>query len=289
MMEPPYRRTEGRSSRASAIAVPGIVLSHAHRPTIASNMWPREMSSIESAMTSRLTSEVFIPCVPIVMPSEIAIVLNSIGLAPAALMPALIGTASSRRPKLQGIVSVQQFDTPMNGLPRSSRVRPIACRKERAGARSTPSYSDREIRSGMSRLQGALEVGHEVLGVLDADREADQPAAHAYALAFLRRDRCVRHAARVLGQRLNGAKRFGEGEDLQVRQHLERGRLAGDLKAHHAAEQAHLPRGHAAVRMRLESLVVHALDGAVALERRRHGHRVRGLPFDAQRERFDAA
>ena len=34
-------------------------------------------------MTSRLTSDVFIPSVPIVMPSLIAMVLNSIGVPPA--------------------------------------------------------------------------------------------------------------------------------------------------------------------------------------------------------------
>ncbi len=101
-------------------------------------MWPRPTSSIESAITSRLTSEVFIPSVPIVMPSEIAIVLNSIGFAPAARIPAFSGAASSRRPKLHGMVSVQQFETPMNGLSMSSAVRPMACRNERAAARSRP-------------------------------------------------------------------------------------------------------------------------------------------------------
>ena len=61
-------------------------------------MCPRVTSSIESAITSRLTSEVFIPSLPIVMPSEMAIVLNSIGLAPAALIPRFSGSASSRSP-----------------------------------------------------------------------------------------------------------------------------------------------------------------------------------------------
>jgi len=78
------------------------------------------------------------PSVPIVMPSEMAIVLNSIGLAPAALMPAFNGTASSRRPKLHGMVSVQTFETPTKGLSMSALVRPIACRKDRAAARSRP-------------------------------------------------------------------------------------------------------------------------------------------------------
>ena len=55
----------------------------------ASNMVRAQTSSIESAITSRLTSEAFIPGVPIVMPSEIAIVLSSIGVPPAARMPSL--------------------------------------------------------------------------------------------------------------------------------------------------------------------------------------------------------
>jgi len=129
------------------MAEAGIVLSHAHRATIASNMCPRPTSSIESAITSRLTSEVFMPSVPIVMPSEMAMVLNSIGLAPAARMPAFKGAAISRRPKLHGIVSVQTFDTPMNGLSMSALVSPIAWRKERAAARSRPWYSVRLISS----------------------------------------------------------------------------------------------------------------------------------------------
>ena len=47
-------------------------------------------------MTSRLTSEAFIPSVPIVTPSLTAIVLNSIGVPPAARMPALTNSASRR-------------------------------------------------------------------------------------------------------------------------------------------------------------------------------------------------
>ena len=77
-------------------------------------------------MTSRLTSDAFIPSLPMVMPSEMAIVLNSIALAPALRMPAFNGIASSRSPKLQGMVSVQQLETPTNGFWMSSALRPIA-------------------------------------------------------------------------------------------------------------------------------------------------------------------
>src|SRR5712692_3092762 len=151
MIDPPYSTIPGRSIRASAIAEAGMVLSHAQRQHSASNMWPRATSSIESAITSRLTSEVFMPSVPMVMPSEMAIVLNSIGLAPAARIPALSGTASSRNPKLQGIVSSQQLETPMNGLSMSAALRPIAWRKERAAARSRPRYRVR-----LGRSEGAM-------------------------------------------------------------------------------------------------------------------------------------
>jgi hypothetical protein len=56
---------------------------------------PRATSSIESAITSRLISEARIPSVPIVMPSEIDTVLNSIGVAPAARTPAFTCSARS--------------------------------------------------------------------------------------------------------------------------------------------------------------------------------------------------
>ena len=105
---PLYRMTAGTSSRARAIAAPGVVLSQPTMQTIASNMCESATSSIESAITSRLTREPFMPCVPMVMPSEMAIVLNSIGVPPAARTPRLAASARARWLKLHGIVSVQQ-------------------------------------------------------------------------------------------------------------------------------------------------------------------------------------
>ncbi len=49
------------------------------------------------------------------IPSEIATVLNSIGVPPAARTPSLIGPASARRWKLQGIASVQVLAIPIVG------------------------------------------------------------------------------------------------------------------------------------------------------------------------------
>ena len=99
---------------------PGIVLSQPDSATTPSNMWPRATSSIESAITSRLTSEAFMPSVPIVMPSEIATVLNSIGVPPAARTPSLTCSARRRRWKLHGIVSVQVLAMPTIGSRRAS-------------------------------------------------------------------------------------------------------------------------------------------------------------------------
>ena len=54
------------SSRASAITAAGIVLSQPTMQTSPSNWCPRATSSIESAITSRETSEARIPAAPIV-------------------------------------------------------------------------------------------------------------------------------------------------------------------------------------------------------------------------------
>ena len=86
----------GTPSLAWAMAAAGIVLSQPTIVTIASNMWPRPTSSMESAITSLLTRDVFIPCVPMVMPSEMEMVFSSIGVPPASLMPSFTFSARCR-------------------------------------------------------------------------------------------------------------------------------------------------------------------------------------------------
>ena len=66
------------------MTVPGIVLSQPERATTPSKRWPRATSSMESATTSRLTSDAFIPSVPMLIPSVTTTVLNSMGVPPAA-------------------------------------------------------------------------------------------------------------------------------------------------------------------------------------------------------------
>ena len=78
------------------MTMPGIVLSQPDSVTRPSSRWPRVTSSTESAIQSRLMSEAFMPSVPIAMPSVIEIVLNSIGVPPAARAPSFTFSASLR-------------------------------------------------------------------------------------------------------------------------------------------------------------------------------------------------
>ena len=66
--------------------------------------WPLHAVSMESAMTSRETSEYFIPSVPIEIPSLTVIVPKTWGMAPAARSAA--SAALGQRgpiPRLQGV------------------------------------------------------------------------------------------------------------------------------------------------------------------------------------------
>ena len=121
------------------MAPPGMVLSQPTSATMASNMCPRPTSSMESATTSRLTREAFMPSVPMVTPSEMAMVLSSMGVPPAARTPAFTFSASARRWKLHGMVSIQVLAMPTIGLARSSSVNPMDLSMARAPARSGPS------------------------------------------------------------------------------------------------------------------------------------------------------
>ena len=88
---------------------------------------------------------------PIDTPSLTEIVLNSIGVPPAARIPALTPSARRRWLRLQGIVSIQVVATPTSGLARSSSVNPTALSIARAPARSGPS-----VRASEWRLAGSV-------------------------------------------------------------------------------------------------------------------------------------
>ena len=79
-------------------------------------------------MTSRETSDVFMPSVPIVMPSLMAMVLNSWGVAPASRMPCMTFWARARRLRLQGMVPIHVLATPTMGFLMSPSDSPVAFR-----------------------------------------------------------------------------------------------------------------------------------------------------------------
>src|SRR5512132_4447815 len=108
------------------------------------------------------------PDVPIETPSEMAIVLNSIGVAPASRMPRFTSTASSRWLRLHGIVSVHVVTTPMIGFARSSSVKPTAFSIDRAPARSGPS-SIAALRHVIGRSYALLPDRRFGLGVEEVD------------------------------------------------------------------------------------------------------------------------
>ena len=139
----------------------GIVLSQPTRQTSPSKRWPRATSSIESAITSRETSEARIPSVPIDTPSETETVLNSSGVPPAALIPRFTCWASARWFRLHGMVSIHVVETPTSGFARSSSVRPTRL-QHRAGRRAVGPVGERGA-VALRRIGGAAVgvAGHD--------------------------------------------------------------------------------------------------------------------------------
>ncbi len=76
-------------------------------------------------MTSRLTSEDFIPACPIAMPSVTVIVVNSRGVPPAAATPFFAACAWRAKAMLQGAASFQVVATPTRGWFICSSLSPI--------------------------------------------------------------------------------------------------------------------------------------------------------------------
>ena len=96
------------------------------------------VTAIESAMVSRDASDARMPSLPIAMPSVTAIVLNSIGVPPAACTPRRTSCARSRRVRLHGDTSDQVWITPTKGLAMAASSSPVARSMARAGARAGP-------------------------------------------------------------------------------------------------------------------------------------------------------
>ena len=101
-------------------------------------LWPLHTVSMESAITSRDTSEYFMPSVPIEMPSEMVMVPNICGMAPAFFNATSARAASAPMPMLHGVTVLCAFATPTMGLSKSPSPKPTARSSARFGERCTP-------------------------------------------------------------------------------------------------------------------------------------------------------
>ena len=90
--------------RHIAIMPPGMFLSQAPNTNTPSIIWLCVAVSIASAITSRETSEYFIPSVPMLIPSVTVITPNICGMPPASLIDTAARSASGWIPALQGFM-----------------------------------------------------------------------------------------------------------------------------------------------------------------------------------------
>ncbi len=131
------------------------------------------------------------------------------------------------------------------------------------------------------RSQRLFEVGDQIVGMLDADREADQLRRGHRALTLAGRA--------VLDQAFDASERRGTHEQLRPRN--DRPRLvpaSADAKREHPTEGAHLPRGDRMPGVAFEPRIVHDRDLGMPLQRACDGQCVLRMALHAQRERPEA-
>ena len=148
-----------------AIIAPGMFLSQAATTISPSMLSPNATVSMESAMTSRLTRDAFMPSVPMEMPSLIVMVPNMKGTLSAAQTPSLTFLASLSRWTLQGVTSLARLPIATKGLSMSSSPRPTARSMERAGARSGPSLTARLWRLRSTLVSATILLSNSVVDV----------------------------------------------------------------------------------------------------------------------------
>ncbi len=137
---PPETTMVGILIRAAAINIAGTILSQLGTITKASKGWAIAITSIESAISSRLASEYFIPLCPIAKPSHTPITENSMGVPPALLTPALTASTILSRWTWPGMIVLAELTIPIKGEAISRSLNPNAFRSERWGARLAPLF-----------------------------------------------------------------------------------------------------------------------------------------------------
>ena len=143
--------------RAIAIIAPGMFLSQPPMATTPSMLWAPQAVSIESAMTSRETSEYFMPSVPIEMPSLTVMVPKICGMAPAAARRGFRPAGQDVEPRVagrDGAVAAGDADDRLVEI--AVAESPTARSMARLGARWTPwVMAELRRRSGMAGIRKA--------------------------------------------------------------------------------------------------------------------------------------
>ena len=140
-MGPPDTKIQGRFRRKAAMSIPGTILSQLGMNTRASKQWPLTMHSMVSAISSLELKEKCMPLWPMAMPSQTPMVLNSMGVPPAARTPSLTALAMVCKCTWPGAISLNELTTPTKGRRICSSLYPSAFKRERWGARSTPDFT----------------------------------------------------------------------------------------------------------------------------------------------------
>ena len=138
---PPDTKIHGRFRRIAAINIPGTILSQFGMNTRASKQCAFTIHSMVSAISSRELKEKCIPSWPMAIPSQTPMVLNSIGVPPAARTPSFTARAIVCKCICPGATSLKEFTTPINGRRICSSLYPSAFKRERCGACSTPAFT----------------------------------------------------------------------------------------------------------------------------------------------------
>ena len=128
----------GTLIRAIAIIAPGMFLSQPPTQRTPSISCPFTAVSIASAITSRETSEYFMPSVPMPMPSVTVGKPNTCGIAPAAFTAAAARSTSGWMPALQGFMVEWPLATPTIAFWKSPSPKPTARSIARFGERAAP-------------------------------------------------------------------------------------------------------------------------------------------------------
>ena len=158
-------------------------------------LWLIVAVSIASAITSRDTSEYFMPSVPMLMPSVTVITPNICGMPPAARTAASARSASCCRPALHGFIVLWPLAMPTIGFSKSPSLKPTARSIARLGERATP---------------WVMICERRLFGMRETPGEGSGPEGGFRAAA-------CRGEAAMAGSRIIGARNFNAGRRADAR------------------------------------------------------------------------